>query len=250
MLRSLRGLRGYALRAQDGKVGQVDDFYLDDLEWVVRYVVLDTGNWLNGKRVLLSPLALGEPDWETGTLHVHLLRAQVEGSPSISADRPVSRQVEAELHRYFRWSPYWESPTPGPGADALAAAQALALEVTEESISGEKRASPHLRSSKEVAGYHIRARDGEIGHVADFVVEDATWHIRYLVVDTHNWLPGRKVLVSPAWVEEVDWAERVVAVDLSRQTIQGSPNYDPEEPINHEYEGRLYDYYGRPKYWR
>jgi hypothetical protein len=115
--------------------------------------------------------------------------------------------------------------------------------------SAQQEKEHHLRSTREVIGYHIQARDGEIGHVEDFIADDQTWAIQYMVVDTRNWLPGRKVLIAPAWIEKVDWLERLVHVDLLRETIQNSPEFDPSAPVNRAYEVRLYDYYGRPKYW-
>lgn len=112
-----------------------------------------------------------------------------------------------------------------------------------------EEADPHLRSTREVIGYHIQANDGGIGHVDDFIAGGEDWVIRYMIVDTRNWLPGRKVLVAPTWVKRVDWAKRDVYVDLSRETIENSPEFDPSAPVNREYELRLYDYYGRPRYW-
>jgi uncharacterized protein YrrD len=248
MLRSLRSLRGYAIQALDGKLGDVHEFYFDDREWIVRYLVVDTGNWLTGRRVLLSPAALGQPDHESETLAANLTMEQVESSPPISTEKPVSRQMEAELHAYYQWAPYWGAATPMINVYNPMPVQTLAVKEAEEEAEQEA-GDPHLRSTREVDGYHIEARDDEIGHVEDFIADTESWDIRYLVVNTHNWLPGRKVLVSPAWVQEVDWVARVVSVDLSRDTIAESPEYDPSAPVNRAYEGQLYDYYGRPRYW-
>ena len=104
-------------------------------------------------------------------------------------------------------------------------------------------------STKEVSGYHIHAFDGSIGHVDDFIVDDESWVIRFLVVDTKNWLPGRKVLIAPLWVDAIDWESRQVRVDMTMEAVKNAPEFDPEAPINREYEERLYDYHGRPKYW-
>jgi hypothetical protein len=249
MLRSTKELRGYTIHATDGDIGKVHEFYFDDLAWIVRYLVVDTGTWLPGRKVLLSPGVLGQPNWETRSLPVGLTKGQVEHSPDISADEPVSRQMEVDLHNYYGWTPYWQSGLPQFGLGAAAAAEVLARAVKETEEKDEQESDPHLRSTREVIGYHIQARDGVIGHVDDLIVEDETWFIRYLVIDTRNWLPGRKVLVAPAWAEEIDWVERMVQLDLSRETVQNSPEFDPSMPVNREYEVRLYDYYGRPKYW-
>jgi hypothetical protein len=236
MLRSIKSLRGYPLRAKDGDVGKVREFYFDDRFWTVRYLVADAGPWPANRLVLLSTACLGNPDWEAKLFPVGLTREQVKKSPPISADEPVSRQMEIDLHGYYGWPPYWH------GGAYIAAAQLQAKQ--------ESNGDPHLRSTREVIGYHIHATDGEIGHVDDFVVDDEAWTIRYMVVDTRNWLPGKKVLVAPQWAASVDWVGRQVSVDLDRDTIKGGPEFDPSLPVNREYEVRLYDYYGRPQYWK
>jgi hypothetical protein len=249
MLRSTKELRGYTIRAIDGDIGQVHEFYFDDLSWIVRYLVVDTGNWLPGRKVLLWPGVLGQPDWETQVLPVDLTKEQVEYSPDIGTDEPVSRQMETDLHTHYGWTPYWRGGLPQPGLGTAAAAEMIAHAAQDRDEQEDQESDPHLRSTREVIGYHIQAQDGEIGHVEDLIVDDETWLIHHLVVDTRNWLPGRKVLVTPAWADEVNWVERKVHVDLSRDTIENSPEFDPSMPVNREYETRLYDYYGRPKYW-
>ena len=248
MLRTMKSLRGYRLVGMDDAIGKVAEFYFDDHAWEVRYLVADLGTWLPGRRVLLAPQAVGRPDWEGKLLPVSLTRAQIEASPPIEADEPVSRQREHDLHAYFGWAPYWAGdvplahPTGAPTPEEAAAEAAVATATTG---SGD----PHLRSSREVIGYDIEASDDSIGHVEDFVIECDSWAIRYMVVDTRTWLPGRKILVAPTWIDDVDWADRFVRVSLTRSQVEGSPEFDPKAPVNREYEARLYDYYGRQKYW-
>jgi hypothetical protein len=143
------------------------------------------------------------------------------------------------LHEYYSWNPYWT------GAGATPIAPPVRVPETVQ----ESPADSHLRSVTEVTGYHIAATDGQIGHAEDFIVEDETWWFRYIVVDTRNWLPGKKVLVSPQWIRKIDWSEHVVEVDLTREQIEASPPYDPTAAVNRRYEEQLYDFYGRPKYW-
>ena len=253
MLRSLKSLRDYVIRTVDGDIGNVYGFLFDDQSWIIRYLVVETGNWLMGRKVLLSTTALGKPLWEEKAFPVMLSKEQVEESPDIATEKPVSRQMEEDLHRYYNWSPYWRPAMPAAGVGAAAAAETLVEEEREEEEEieiGKTVSDPHLRSTREVTGYHIQAIDDEIGHVEDFIADDENWIIRYLVVDTRNWLPGKSVIVSPTWVQEVNWIERQVHVDLHRQTIEASPEFDPSKPINREYEVRLYDYYGRPRYWK
>jgi uncharacterized protein YrrD len=238
----MRRLFGYQLTATDGLLGKADDFYFDDYTWTIRYMVADTGTWLPGRQVLISPQSVGEADWAAGILPVSLTMKQVEESPSIGADLPVSRQQEVELAEYFRWAPYWGAPV-GPGVPVPVPRR------KPDEDSEETPGDPHLRSVHEVIGYHIQAVDQKIGHVEDFIVDTDAWAIRYMVVDTRNWLPGRKVLVSPGWVESVNWEEKRVHASLTGDAIRNSPEFDPGEPVNRKYESHLYDYYGRPKYW-
>lgn len=255
MLRSTNKLHGYAIHATDGDIGKVDEFYFDDEKWTIRYLVVDTGSWLTGRRVLLSPAALGQPDWDRRILPVKLTRQQVHDSPDIDTDKPISRRQEIELYKYFGWSAYWVGdpllgdPNLGPGPIGLYPAAVAALAKSEEGAAPQGGGDPHLESTRDVIGYHIQAADGEIGHVEDFVVDDESWVLRYIVADTRNWLPGKKVLLAPQWVGKVSWAASKVHVDLLRERIRHSPPYHSAEPVTREYEIRLYDYYGRPKYW-
>jgi PRC-barrel domain protein len=252
MLRPVSELRGLTIQATDGDIGHVDQFYFEDETWTVRYLVVDTGTWLPGRQVLISPVALGEIDWHGHKLPVNLTRKQVEESPDIDTDKPVSRQHERDYFQYYGWPYYWigsglwgSGMYPGFLATPVPAAPVEGHETGSQQESGD----PHLRATGEVAGYRVQAHDGEIGHVDDFVVDIHTWALRYVVVDTRNWWPGRKVLLPTAWIESVSWAEEAMKVDLSRQTIKDAPAWNPPEPITREYEARLYGYYGRPNYW-
>ena len=256
MLRSIEELRGYTIGAIDGDIGSVDDFYFDDERWAVRYLVADTGGWLGGRKVLITPPALREPDWQGGRLWVELTKDQIENGPDIDTDKPVSRQHEAEYYGYYGYPYYWgggglwgASPYPYPIMSSAAASPGAAAD-RREGVATQETGDTHLRSVRAITGYDIRAHDGEIGRVADFILDDRDWAIRWMVVTTGNWLTGgRKVLVSPGWVSAVSWEQRQVAVDLDRATIERSPVYDPSMPINRAYEAQLYDYYGRPTYW-
>jgi hypothetical protein len=254
VLRSLKELYGYEVRGTDGDIGKVHDFFFDDLIWTVRYLVVETGSWLSGRRVLLSTMPLGRPQWEKRSFPVLLSREKVRSSPDIDAHKPVSRKMEEALHSHYGWPTYWRTAAPIGGVGAFAIADIVTGEVPKRDTTQEadSEGSPqdwHLRSTREVLGYGIQAQDGEVGRVDDFVGDDVNWAIRYLVVDTRKWLPGRKVLVAPTWLEEVAWVSKKVHVDLPRDVIKGSPEFDRSAPVNREYEVRLYDYYGRPKYW-
>jgi uncharacterized protein YrrD len=249
MLRSLKDLEGYTVTATDGDIGSVVDFFLDDQRHTVRYLVVQTGGVFSGRRVLISPVFFRDADWSTHRFNVALTVDKVKHSPNVDVDKPVSRQNELEYHRYYGYPYYWgDSGVWGVGAYPNGLMTGGWTEPSRER-SEELSGDTHLRSAREVRGYHIQGRDEAIGHVEDFVVDDLTWQIRYLVVDTSNWWVGKKVLVAPKWASYISWAERKVYLDLSRQAIKDSPAWDAARAVNREYEARLYDYYGRPAYW-
>lgn len=247
MLLSLDELKGYPLEAADGEIGRCRDFLFEDDTWIVRYMVADTGKWLPGRKVLISPISLGTPDWSLRSLPVRLTKEQIESSPPLEEHAPVSRRFEAEWFQHYDWTPYWIPGGPWGSADSP---QGLSETRFEGVLDTPPDAdATHLRSAGEVEGYHIRATDGEIGHVEDFILDADAWNIRYMIVDTKNWLPGRKVLISPQWIESVDWSRQSVGVGMLREDVKNSPEYDPSAPVNRAYEERLYDFYGRPRYW-
>jgi hypothetical protein len=253
MLRNVTHLKGFAIRATDGEIGTLDQFYFDDESWAIRYLVVNTGGWLSGRLVLVSPIAIRQTEWQSKRLDVALTKKQIEDSPLIDTHRPVSRQHEALYFGYYGYPYYWGGPYLWGRASYPAGLTVRKEAVTEaealQARAGKESADSHLRSTNEVKGYHIEAADGEIGHVADFIVDDETWAIRYLEVDTRNWWPGKKVLVSPQWINHVSWPASEVYVDLSRETIKNGPEYIESMPVTREFEKRLYDHYGRPAYW-
>ena len=256
MLHSVKDVQGNALLATDGEIGAAQDGYFDDEAWTVRYLVADTGGWLTGRRVLIPVVALGAAGWHPERLAVALTRDQIRHSPDIDTHQPVARQHEADLYQYYGYPYYWGGLGMGmnmgmyPMAMPVADVPRTAAE-DQQTTTAQAAGDAHLRSMREVTGYAIRALDGAIGHVADLLVDDADWAIRWIVVDTGNWLlGGRQVLVSPGWITAVSWERREVAVDLRRETIEHGPLFDHALPVDREYEARLYGYYGRPGYWR
>jgi hypothetical protein len=234
--------------ATDGDIGSVADFLLDDEHWAIRYLVADTDGFFDGRRVLISPISLRQPDWSTRRLHVALTRDKVKNSPGIDKDEPVSRRHERKYNRYYGYPYYWGySGLWGMGAYPGLLAAGGWHDAADDPI--DETGDVHLRSASEVRGYHIQGSDAAIGHVEDFIVDDETWQVRYLVIDTSNWWFGKKVLVAPHWASRISWEERKVYVDLSRQTIKNSPEWNASAAVNREYEARLYDYHGRPVYW-
>ena len=107
----------------------------------------------------------------------------------------------------------------------------------------------HLRSCNAVMKYHIRATDGDIGHIHSLLVDDETWAIRYLIVATNNWWLGHHVLIAPQWIDDVSWFDCKVSVDLTRQAVKDAPPYDADVSLNREQEVSIHQHYGRAGYW-
>jgi hypothetical protein len=235
MERCMKQICGFAVQAVDGEIGKVYDLFFDDQSWNIRYLVVETGDWLLSRKVLLSPVVVENLDWEARTFNVHLTQSQVERSPDIDTAKPVSRQHERALYQYYTWLPYWNTTGTVP----------LVMLPIEEEITAvdDQLTDPHLRSMREVIGYHIRALDDEIGHVEDFVASDAAWLITYLLIDTRNLLPGRRVLVPPAWVDSISWADRKVNVGAPRDSIEQSPAVHISEAVSADQEQAVSAYY-------
>ena len=252
MLRPISQLDGYAVHASDGVIGTVRDLLFDDVTWFVRWLVIDTGGWLSGRAVLLPPSVLSQVNHIGRQIDVRLTRQQVKDSPNADTERPVSRQQETEIYDYYSWAPYWGD---GSYMDVMGyggfLGGSLAPPPTEDSMRREKerddvqrsKNDPALRSVKEVIGYHIQATDGEIGHVEEFLVDEENWGIRYLVVDTKNWWPAKRVLISPMLVKKVDWSGRRVDLRAARQEIKSSPAYDASTVVDLLYEKGVHTHY-------
>jgi hypothetical protein len=245
MLNKAGTLTGYKLESLDGDMGKVKEFYFDDRYWTIRYLVADTGNWLPGRQVLISPYALAAINKEEKHIAISLTKKQIEHSPSLDSDKPVSHQFEQAYYGHYGWPEYWAGPDRWGSNPYIVRDR----EKWKGSSRGKKAWDRHLRSTYGVSGHHIQALDGEIGHVEDFIIDDEMWAIRYLVVDTRNWWPGKKVLVSPQWIENVSWGERKVFVNLSRATIQESPEYQEASLLTRDYEAALHRHYHRKGYW-
>ena len=249
MLRSLKDLKGYKVNATDGAIGAVANFLFDDKDWAIRYLVVETGDFFDDRRVLISPISFGEPDWSAKRFPLALTMEKVKHSPGIDSDKPVSRQHERDIHGYYGYPYYWGYS----GIWGLGAYPSMLANAGFEEPVGKNSAPAfedvHLRSASEIHGYHIQGSDGAIGHVEDLIIDDETWVVRYLVIDTRNWWFGKKVLVSPLWAEKISWAERNVYMDMSRQSIKESPQWASPKEIDRAYETNLYNYYGRPMYW-
>lgn len=241
MFRTARQLKGFSLQARDGEIGRVQDLYFETLYWALRYFVVDAGKWFQRRSVLISPVSIHAPQWDRHLLPVDLTQEQVRNSPNWNRDQPVLRQYETALRKHYAWPPYWGAIYGNTGVSSNPWWDHPALDLN-------LKGDPHLFSAEAVIGHHVEANDGEIGHVDDLLIDDEHWTIRYFVIATRNWWPGRKVILSPWWATDLDWAQRTIGMDLKREAIKTSPPYDPEKTLTAEASGELHDYYGRPRY--
>jgi len=248
MKRSINSLLGYTIRGTDGEIGKVEEFYFDDRSSTIRYMVVKTGGWFSGKKVLISPAAFQKPEWESKTFSVNLTQEKIKNSPDIDTDKPVSRQQEELMRGYYTWPGYYGYGMYGYWGLGMWGYPAIidsALEKEMKQIKATEHAydNPHLRSTHEVTGYDIHATDGDIGEVVDFIIDDATWKIHFLVVETGSWFSGKKVIVSPDRIKEIDWKTGAVIIDTTIAHVKSSPEYDPEQELTEVYTLLLHDHY-------
>lgn len=251
MLRSVKDLEQCTVAATDGLVGKVQDFYFDDESWAVRYLVVDSGAWLSNRKVLISPYSIAEWDWQGTVLPVAITREQVKHSPAIDTDKPVSRQHERDYYGYYGYPYYWG----GSGLWGDAALPGMMVGgVPHQDLPSEREAerqehvNPHLRSCNAVSRYYLHASDGELGHVQGYLIDQHSWAIRFLVVNTSNWWLGHEVLVAVEWIKSISWLDSTVTTDLSRQAVKDSPIYDSAVAVSDTSEASLYRHYGRQAY--
>jgi len=229
MLQPLSGFKGYATLATDGTIGHVSEFYFDDEYWAIRYLVVETGNWLDNRKVLISVAALGTPDWTSRTFPVRLTRDQVLHSPAIDTERPVHRHQEVELHSHYQWPLYWEGLYPNTLGfpTFLGEEKPYAMDTAEAANIG----NPHIQSTLFTTGNQIHASDGEFGHLEDFIVDTDSWQLTDIVVATGVWHFGKKVLVPMELIESIDATREVVHLCLGREELRNHREFDPLQPV-------------------
>lgn len=240
MLWKASSLGDFHLEAKDGAIGAITDCLFDETDWSVRWLVVDTGRWLPGRKVLIAPDQVDASAAERRTLALGITQEQVRESPPLDEAAPVSRGYEEEVAQHYGWPGYWMglaypampvAPEPAPYRET------------------EAHRDPDLQSTNDVTGYHLHARDGSIGHVDDFLIDPEGWAVRYLVVDTRNWWPGKQVLVAPRALIAVNRLDRSAEVDLTKDQIREGPEYDPGRTVDRAWEERYLGYHGYPVYW-
>ena len=231
--------------ATDGEIGKVRDFYFDDHSWTIRYLVVETGGWLSGRKVLISPEAVKRGNWDNHVFPVNLTMEQIKNSPDIDTEQTVSRLHEIELHKHYPWTHYWAGGlwAGGIGTTGMMVGGSEPVEEQLEDKGVEPEQKSHLRSYDNLRGYMIHETDGHIGEVSDLIVDDATWKIDFLVVDTGTWLPGKKVLLAPHLIQDLDWMTSMVTVNATKDKIKNSPEYDQHDLVSDDYQKKLNEYY-------
>ena len=246
---NLSEIKAYNLEATDGEIGKFEEIYFDDSCFLVRFLVVNTDGRLSRQRVLLAPFTVGEANEDNKELYIELSKQEIENSPPIEYNQPLSRQYELNYFNYYGWPPYWDDSIwpPSPAIPAGGASD-MQQNMGERST---RISENHLRSSDEILNYSVEVRDGRIGLVKSFIIDTQYWIIRYLEIETRKWLPGGKhVLVNTAWITGISWPEHHISVDLSRSSLQNAPEYDYRSPISRDYELQLFKYYGRDMYWK
>ncbi len=258
MLATTQELRGFAVTSADEEIGEVEDYYFDRKYWVTRYLVVDTGNWLVERDILISPEAVDEIDYGNQSIKLNISPEEIKEGPFIEKEEKLKRAHERDLADYFNWTNYWRAAEPtNTGISGLVPNNLVRKITIEENIKDREKDSnkipaeedTNLRSVNELINFKIHAIDGFIGHVDKFIIDDNNWLVRYLVVDTKDLLPGKKVVLAPEWITNIDWVREEVEFNLNVKEIENAPEYDAEMPISELYETKLYEYYDKEKYW-
>lgn len=266
MLKKMKDLKGYTIHGREEDLGKVEDFYFDKERFIIRYVVVDTGNWLQEKLTLISPKVFKEINHESEEIFVNINSKELEEGPGIEKSETVSKEMEEKLVNHYEWPTYWGAAgAAGAGAGVPAGRvgrgkifdyeESLEKQKSPEKQkqTGKKDAESNLRSFNEVRKYHIQAEDDEFGHLEDLLFDEENWVIRYLLVDTRNFLPGKDVLIALEWLQSISWDQEKIYVNKTKDEIKSSPEYEEdkyEQVVDRDYEEKLYDHYNETKYWQ
>jgi uncharacterized protein YrrD len=256
MLRSADALQACQIKSSDGVLDKINDLYFDDDYWVVRYLVVDTSNWLIRRKALISPIALEIPDWLNNTIQTNLSQEQINNCPGIGVHRPVSRQQEIKYCAYYGYPIYWRgNGLWGEGLYPNGKLSANSERDTQPNANAVKafaeahKEDPHLRSWCHVKGFSLCAADGEIGQIHDFLLDEQTFAIRYVIVQTNDWWLGHQVLIAPQWFMNVQWSDSKVVIKHTREEVKSAPSYHSGDSFDRNREEDMHHHYGVSGYW-
>ena len=230
MIISSKQLTHFSIHALDDKVGGIRDILFDDETFTVRYLVADTNTWLPlSRKVVISPISVTQLEAESESVHINMTVETLKNSPSIDEHKPVSREYEENLFKYFGYGYYWIGP--GAWGEFASPNELVELQRAEESDTlHPQKTTNHLRAVGEVGGYEVATTTDNVGHISNFIIDTRSWEIVMLVVDTNNWLPGGKHLaLLPSDIKSIDWAAHNVVVNLSHDELEDRPEVESDK---------------------
>jgi hypothetical protein len=197
MIIASKHLQGVCVVGSEGAAGCVLDVLFDDRSWHVKYLVVRLGGRLSAWHVLLKPDLVTHAAWTERELHVPLSGREFRQLPGVQSDPPVAYRQELQAARFSAWE---------------------AGRIEDVVLDGD----PHLRNMRAVTGHRVEASDGPVGRIAEFIIDDEYWTVRYVVVNTGRLLPSLRVLIAPTWVETISWEDRVVRLSATREELESS----------------------------
>jgi hypothetical protein len=218
MLQSYKNLLDSTIQAEDGEIGHLDDFLFDDTNWLIHYLVVKTGGLLSRKRVLISPVRIAELNRQNHTLKLNLTSQQIDSSPDVDTDKPLFRQMEKKYFDFYSWPYYWDDM----GDFGIENRNRL-------NAKNRTNNNSHLRSSKIVSSYTIEAENKHFGQVEDFLIDEHSWIIQNLVLDTKTWWPSPSVIISPQNIESVDWFSRCIKISMTKKELESRKIHNTDE---------------------
>ncbi len=236
MLRTARTLKNYKLECIDGELGKAKEFHFDTQCWIVRYLIAETGSWLAGRKILISPHAMDSIRREDQHIFIDLNKNQIKDAPLLYNNHPISREFEEENCRYYDWPIYWHSQSFGEQQPRL---RNRNYDQWNECKHDNIVCDIRLRSTLEINDFHIQTLDNDIGHIEDFIIDDAAWVIRYLIVSIRSGWPEYRVLIPPQWINRISDTEGKVFVSFNRESFDQMQEYTEESLLNLNYETEL-----------
>ena len=257
MLRLTKELINYNVKAFDDEIGKVNDFLFMDEDFIIRYMVVNIGALVFGRDVLISPNELGEPDWVSKQFPVNLTKEEIQESPDIKTDQPISAMDLERLHDHYKWPKFWtplNTAGTGPSTPSQTSIGAVKPEHRTDTarLAIEKQMQldgPKLRSIHEVIGYDVDANDGVAGKIEDIIIDDKNWRLRYIVIKTGNIFNNKNVILAVDWINWISHRNSKLRVDMPVKLIEQSPEFDPQTPMTRREEEVFYDFHGKPYYW-
>ena len=226
MLIKAKQLIGCKVHATDGFIGEIKTLYFESSQWIVRYFALEG----NARRFLIPATLFPMQNFSSSDLSLNLRKDQINNSPDIDLSQPLSRLSESTLASYYNIPSYWgpvtreeevlQVPSEGTMIISHVTGSDIAVGAAGELLVVEQAAN--LYSTDEIFGFEAQAIDGDIGPVEDVMIDDYSWEMRYLIVDSARLLPGRKVLLSPQWIDSVNETDRKIRVNVTKNTVKSS----------------------------